>query len=99
MGKNESTELSDAEVERLLAAFLKNSLPVEWVDWMYRCKELEAKEALRSALFTGDQLNRLTDPNVRTQVFRVITETPALRDLVLQQISQEIEDLNRRKRQ
>src|SRR5947208_3875777 len=91
MNDNFNEGLDDEELGKVVLAFLEHTLPIEWVDWMYKCTDSESQNKLREALFDGDRLKSLVDPSVRSKALEVINTTPALRELVIRQIVQELE--------
>src|SRR5436190_23138891 len=80
----------DQQAWYFVEKYLHNSKPVQWVNWMARCNDEEAKTLLKSTLFEDDALRDLTDPRVKEAVTQVIFETSELLELVIADFTEEM---------
>ena len=78
------------DIAPFVDAYIRRSQPIHWVNWMARCNDSRAKEGMQTVLFRGGELRDLTDSDVREQVLEVICATPAVLELVLDDLAEEV---------
>jgi len=79
-----------SEARRLVGRYLQHSKPIHWVNWASRCPDQQAKAQLEKALFQGGSLRDLTDPVVKSEVLEAISAAPAILDLVIADLAEEM---------
>ena len=70
--------------------YLRRSAPVRWVNWILKCPNRDARRRLESVLFENGFLRDLTDPDVADEVVRAILGAPAVMDLVIADLAEEV---------
>jgi hypothetical protein len=78
------------EMRRLVEAYLQNCAPIHWVNWASRCPDPDAKMLLESVLYEGGGLRDLTNAGVKAEVLEVISQSPAIMELVIADFAEEV---------
>jgi hypothetical protein len=85
---NEKQELE--LLREVVEAYLKNCAPIHWLNWASKCPDPDAKKLLDSVLFIGGCLRDLTDASVKAEVLEVISQSPAIMELVIADFAEEL---------
>ena len=75
----------EREITDFLRAYLKHSVPVQWVGWWWDATDAVAKEQLYAVLFEAstDSLRDLTLSSVRQQMTELVLHSDPLASMVL----------------
>jgi len=85
-----SANNDEEDYAKLIEIYLASSRPVYWLRWHSKCIDPDARHALGSALFKDEYLRDLTDPIVRGEVLEVFYQFPALMELVIADLADEL---------
>lgn len=86
----ECTEEEEYALRSHIEAYLHGCAPVHWVNWKYKCKDADARRSLESVLFEDGRLRDLTDATVKAEVLEVISQSPALMEVVIADLAEEV---------
>jgi hypothetical protein len=87
-------ELSAEEQQKLwgfVERYLEEVAPIHWLNWHGRCQDDAAKERVSAVLFYDGHLRDVTDPVVKQEVLETVRHEPAMMQLVISDLAEEVE--------
>ncbi len=85
---NEEQELE--WLREIVEDYHQNSALIHWVNWASKCPDPDAKNLVDFVLFRGGHLRDLTDASVKAEVLEVISQSPAIMELVIADFAEEV---------
>lgn len=83
----------DTEEQKLwdyVEAYLQGCAPVHWLSWHGRCQDEDTRKRVTLVLFRDDGLRDLTDPAVKREVLDAIRQEPAMMQIVITDLAEEV---------